>query len=420
MITVSKLKWIDTNSNEEMNYYWKNMYTKQATPQEEKEKEDGINESESSCKTSKVATVESQISNGGASSEKEESTKANEKNLQQEKKKRQLDDFAVVVECRRIEWPADTPNRAEVGLESQLRAKRWLKEIVEGEYIAAKAMELTVPLYPGAYWCMETEAEAWEWIKDAVKEKHISLDDRISITEIFSINPDHCFFERLAELQALTKFLIGMFKPVRIFKEISNGEKRIKGWEMFERLKELKENRETIQRVVKRRQDWPMRRAMQKEAERIMEQDRMTWGHSHPSEKSTKYRNSLSPSSSYSSYTSPSRSFSTSYESTSSICSTRSCVELPWEEAAEYSESDEECVRQERHVRKMEKRITIRQQKLAERNRKQELKRRLMRKLRKEQTLHLKWMQHVSQLCEINDSIRVKMKIKEERWKPIS
>ncbi|KAH7817146.1 uncharacterized protein MONOS_13312 [Monocercomonoides exilis] len=58
-ITVSKLKWIDTNSNEEMNYYWKNMCTKQATPQEEKEKEDGINESESSCKTSKVATVES-------------------------------------------------------------------------------------------------------------------------------------------------------------------------------------------------------------------------------------------------------------------------------------------------------------------------------------------------------------------------
>ncbi|KAH7818379.1 uncharacterized protein MONOS_8086 [Monocercomonoides exilis] len=131
-------------------------------------------------------------------------------------------------------------------------------------------------------------------------------------------------------------------------------------------------------------------------------------------------RNSLSPSSSYSSYTSPSRSFSTSYESTSSICSTRSCVELPWEEAAEYSESDEECVRQERHVRKMEKRITIRQQKIAERDRKQELKRRLRRKLRKEQMLHLKWMQHVSQLCEINDNIRAKMKIKEERRKPIS
>ncbi|KAH7828580.1 uncharacterized protein MONOS_14179 [Monocercomonoides exilis] len=108
------------------------------------------------------------------------------------------------------------------------------------------------------------------------------MDNCISITEFFTINPDHCFFERLAELQALTKFLVGMFKPVMIFGEISNGEKRIKGWEMFERLKELKENRETIQRVVKRRQDWPMRRAMQKEAERIMEQDRMTWGHQHP------------------------------------------------------------------------------------------------------------------------------------------
>ncbi|KAH7828581.1 uncharacterized protein MONOS_14178 [Monocercomonoides exilis] len=33
--------------------------------------------------------------------------------------------------------------------------------------------------------------------------------------------------------------------------------------------------------------------------------------------------------------------------------------------------------------------------------------------------LHLKWIQHVSQLREIND-IREKMKIKEERWKPIS
>ncbi|KAH7828757.1 uncharacterized protein MONOS_14950 [Monocercomonoides exilis] len=125
---------------------------------------------------------------------------------------------------RRIEWLADTPKRAEEELESPLRAKRWLKEIVEGEYIAAKAMKLTVPLHPGAYWCTETEAEAWEWIKDAAKEKHISLDDRVSITEFFSINSDHCFFERLTELQTLTKFLIGMFKPVRIFGKILNGE----------------------------------------------------------------------------------------------------------------------------------------------------------------------------------------------------